>query len=160
MQITVEGFNKKVTQELREAAEFFAYQLMDSRMVRNLTLDIEKYRDLEDPGEVVNEDGTYRSRWFTINIRASKEDEDPVKTLAHEMVHVKQYAKRELRKSICVGKGLRQRRAVVWQGEPWLPKRNEDAYWDAPWEIEAYGREVGLYHKWVQHYNTKKKSTV
>lgn len=160
MQITVTGFNKKITQELREAAEFFAYQLMDPRMVRNLTLDIEKCRRLDVMGECINEDDTYRSRWFTINIRASKEDEDPVKTLAHEMVHVKQYAKRELRKSVRVGKGPYARRASVWQGELWLPKRKEDAYWDAPWEVQAYGLEVGLYHKWDQHYNAKNKGTL
>jgi hypothetical protein len=35
-----------------------------------------------------------------------------------------------------------------WMGQIWKPKGKEDAYFDAPWEIEAYGREVGLNHKW------------
>lgn len=157
MQISISGFNKKIAQELREAAEFFALQLMDPRMVRNITLDIEKCRRLDVMGECVDEDGTRNPRWFTINLRVDKDDEDPIKTLAHEMVHVKQYAKNELSKSIRVSKGSGFKLATIWKGEPWLPKRKEDHYWDAPWEIEAYGREVGLYHKWVQHYNAKKK---
>jgi hypothetical protein len=36
-------------------------------------------------------------------------------------------------------------------GEVWKAKRKEDDYFDSPWEIEAYGREVGLYAKWVQY---------
>ena len=156
MIITVEGFSKKQALEIEEAAEFFANQLMDPRMVRNLTIDIERNRKLDVMGEVTNEDDTTTSRWFTITLRGAKDDEDVIKTLAHEMVHVKQYAKNELSKQMRVTRGLGFRLATKWQGEFWKPKSKEDPYWDAPWEIEAYGREVGLYHKWVQHWNKKK----
>lgn len=156
MIITVEGFSKKQALEIEEAAEFFAHQLMDPRMVRNLTIDIERNRKLDVMGEVTNEDDTTTSRWFTITLRGAKDDEDVIKTLAHEMVHVKQYAKNELSKQMRVTRGLGFRLATKWQGEFWKPKSKEDPYWDAPWEIEAYGREVGLYHKWVQHWNSKK----
>jgi hypothetical protein len=106
-------------------------------------------------GECIDEDGTRNPRWFTINLRDAKDDEDVIKTLAHEMVHVKQHAKNELSKQIRVTKGKSFQLASIWKGKPWLPKRKEDLYWDAPWEIEAYGREVGLYYKWLQHVNSK-----
>lgn len=160
MQVSVEGFSKKKTAELTEAVEFFARQLMHGKMVNNLTIDIEKCHRLDVMGECINEDDTRNPRWFTINLRDSKDDEDIVKTLAHEMVHVKQYAKNELAKvdqwvarKTARGVGKRLVIASKWMGKIWKPSTKENEYWDCPWEIEAYGREVGLYHKWVEHYN-------
>ena len=155
MQISVEGFSKKKTDEIVEACQFFAKQLMHGKMVNNLTIDIEKARRLDVMGECIDEDGTRNPRWFTINLRDAKDDEDVIKTLAHEMVHVKQYAKNELSKEIRVAKGKGFHMASKWMGKPWVAKSKEDSYWDCPWEIEAYGREVGLYHKWVQHTSAK-----
>lgn len=157
MLITVTGFNKSKTAEIEEAVEFFARQLLHGKTVNNLTIDIEKTRRLDVQGECIDEDGTRNPRWFTINIRDAKDDDDVIKTLAHEMVHVKQYAKNELAKEIRVSKGGGFRMATRWQGKPWSPKSKEDPYWDCPWEIEAYGREVGLYHKWVEHLSCKMK---
>ena len=57
-------------------------------------------------------------------------------TVAHEMVHVKQYVRREL-----VGD-------YTWQGKTINPKRCD--YWDQPWEIEAHGRECGLFVRWAE----------
>ena len=38
--------------------------------------------------------------------------------------------------------------ARMWKGAPWVPGKDERVSLDSPWEIEAYGREVGLYHRW------------
>jgi hypothetical protein len=52
------------------------------------------------------------------------------------MVHVKQYAKRELRQLPSTNNEVCK----------WLGKRYEWEmhYWDRPWEIDAHGREKGL----------------
>lgn len=63
-----------------------------------------------------------------------------VVNLAHEMVHVKQFARGELYESTRMSK---QR----WMGE-WLDK--EPDYWDQPWEIEAHGRECGLFIRYCE----------
>ena len=34
-----------------------------------------------------------------------------------------------------------------WQGE-WLA--TDPDYWDQPWEIEAHGRECGLFVRWAE----------
>lgn len=149
MNVNVKGFGKKKSAELREACEFYALQLMDPRMVRNLQIDIERTAKSDVQGECVDEDGVRNPRWFTINLRDAKDDDDVLKTLAHEMVHVKQYAKNELKSGIVVPARGGIRVTSRWMGENWNPKGKEDHYWDAPWEIEAYGREVGLYHKWI-----------
>lgn len=57
-------------------------------------------------------------------------------TVAHEMVHVKQYARRELTGD------------YTWQGRTYGPKCCD--YWDQPWEIEAHGRELGLFIRWAE----------
>jgi hypothetical protein len=148
MIVNVFGAGKQRSADLEEAAQFFANLLMDPRMVRNLEIDVEVEPGLDVMGECINEDDTKNSRYFTI--RLNRNHSDDIKTLAHEMVHVKQYAKNELGKQLRVSRGG-LKITTQWQGNDWNPKRKEDAYFDAPWEIEAYGREVGLYAKWVQY---------
>ena len=63
-----------------------------------------------------------------------------LETIAHEMVHVKQYARRELHPV-----------NETWCGKTYNPKKV--SYWDLPWEIEAHGREVGLFVRWAEKEN-------
>lgn len=149
MQLNIKGFTQKQTAELAEAANFFAHILMDPRMVRNLIIDIEHTRKSDVQGECVDEDGTRNPRWFTINLRGAKGDDDIIKTLAHEMVHVKQHAKNELQSGVMIASRGGLKMTSKWMGEIWKPKGKEDHYYDSPWEIEAYGREIGLYHRWL-----------
>jgi len=60
-----------------------------------------------------------------------------LETIAHEMVHVKQYARRELHPV-----------HDTWCGKTYNPEKV--SYWDLPWEIEAHGREVGLFVRWAE----------
>lgn len=58
--------------------------------------------------------------------------EQLIQTLAHEMVHVKQYAKGQLKV------------VTPKRGEPyftWLGKKVKSKYHESPWELEAFGRE-------------------
>lgn len=150
MQITITGMigKRKEKALLREAAEFFAHQLMDPRTVRNITLDIEVRGNMDVDGECVDEDGVRNPRWFTIGLKL-QDIEEMIKVLGHEMVHVKQHAKNELVSGVwgITRGGIKM--SHKWQGEIWKPKGKEDHYYDSPWEIEAYGREVGLYHHWI-----------
>ena len=150
MIINTSGAGKQHKKALEEAARFFANQLMDPRMVRNLVIDLEVRKNMRVDGECVDEDGTRNPRWFTIGLK-NQDVEEMIKILGHEMVHVKQHAKNELQNGHVVpGRGGLQIYSR-WMGKIWKPKGKEDHYFDAPWEIEAYGREVGLYHKWVQY---------
>lgn len=151
MNITITGTtSKKLKAELTEAANFFAAQLMDPRMVRRLTLDIEVSNRSPVDGECINEDGVRNPRWFTIGLK--KQDiNEMIKTLGHEMVHVRQYAKNQLQSGIMVPTRGGLKMTSRWMGEIWKPKGKEHQYFDSPWEVEAFGREVGLFHKWVEH---------
>ena len=63
---------------------------------------------------------------YEIDIKRSLRLRDMLTTLAHEMVHVKQYELGQY--------------------------KNEDEfdYWDKPSEIEAHGRETGLFVTWAE----------
>jgi len=63
---------------------------------------------------------------YEIDIKRSLRLRDLLTTLAHEMVHVKQYELGQY--------------------------KNEDEfdYWDKPSEIEAHGRETGLFVTWAE----------
>lgn len=151
MNITIAGMigKRKEKALLKEAAEFFANQLMDPRMVRNITIDLEVRNNMRVDGECVDEDGIRNPRWFTIGLKYQEDIEEMIKILGHEMVHVKQHAKNELQNGHAVVARGGFKIYSKWMGEIWKPKSKEDAYFDAPWEIEAYGREVGLYAKWI-----------
>jgi len=153
MDITITGMvgKRKEKALLKEAAEFFAAQLMDPRMVRNLTIDLEVRNNMRVDGECVDEDNIRNPRWFTIGLKYQEDVEEMIKILGHEMVHVKQHSKNELQNGHVVAARGGLKIYSKWMGEIWKPKGKEDAYFDAPWEIEAYGREVGLYAKWVQY---------
>ena len=146
MIISIDGTGPRNADKLEEAARFFAAQLMHARTVQKLEIDIEVVRTLDVTGECISEDEHKNPRYFTIRLK-QQPVEEMIRTLGHEMVHVKQYAKNELSKQFRVARGG-IRIGSKWHGEFWDPKSKEDGYWDAPWEIEAYGREVGLYHKW------------
>lgn len=157
MEVSVYGTkNKKLITELTDAAEFFARCLMHGRMVDNLELDIEIENKLEVQGCCVNEDGTTRSRFFTVQLRKDNIDE-MIQTLAHEMVHVKQHAKNEHVKRFATAKGGLKIESY-WMGKLWRPSNGEVDFYDAPWEVEAYGREVGLMHRWVKYKEKRQKS--
>ena len=149
VEISITGMVGKRNEKamLDAAARFFAEQLMDTRMVRNLKINIEVRKGIDIDGECVNEDGIRNPRWFTIGLKYQDINE-MIKTLGHEMVHVKQHAKNELQTGIFVASRGGHNMHNRWQGTIWKPKAKEDAYFDSPWEIEAYGREVGLFYKW------------
>jgi hypothetical protein len=80
-------------------------------------------------------------------------------TVAHEMVHVKQYARREITDYVH-SNGVASK-AKYWK---WKDRMVSDAtdYWDLPWEIEANGRECGLFIRWAQQegYGDKKWANI
>jgi len=55
------------------------------------------------------------------------------------MVHVKQFARNEHKQMLITG-------SCKWMGR--TINTNKVDYWDLPWEIEANGREVGLFLNW------------
>ena len=129
MQITVTGMGSKRKQkdQLIEAAQFFAEQLMDPRMVRNLSIDLEVRNNMRVDGECVDEDGIRNPRWFTIGLKYQEDVEEMIKILGHEMVHVKQHAKNELQNGHVVAARGGLQIYSRWMGKIWKPKGKKGA---------------------------------
>jgi hypothetical protein len=88
-----------------------------------------------------------RPRDFELEIEKNMPLRKVLETICHEMVHVKQYARGELYESQRIAK-------YRWQGK--YISNNID-YWDQPWEIEAHGREAGLFIRWAEKEGLAKK---
>lgn len=137
--------DKRLKTLLAVAAEFYCSKLMTSRMVHNIHISIELKKNLEEDGfcciEEYNNSG--KPREFTIELDKGLNEKTLLTVLAHECVHVKQYAMGELDDNLS-----------VWRGR----KVNSDKvpYWEHPWEIEAYGRERGLYVQFIEKHNLQK----
>lgn len=76
-------------------------------------------------------------RDFVIRIDTSLDPLEFLTCVMHEMVHVKQWARNEMRLYERGPFGM-----VRWHKEK-IDEKNLD-YYDLPWEIEAHGREQGL----------------
>jgi hypothetical protein len=77
-----------------------------------------------------------KAREFEIEIHSGIGASEILKTLAHEMTHIKQYVYGETNETLTRWKGIK------------VDSDNLD-YWVQPWEIEAHGMESGLFSKFA-----------
>jgi len=142
--IDVQGSGKRVRAQVEDFATYCALRLCP-RMAA-LCVTVELVPNLLEKegiyGECFPEDITdfSKPREFVIRADSRVHPRKRLITIAHEMVHVKQYAKGELYQS-------RLTQLHRWHGK-WITEEIE--YWDLPWEIEAHGREEGLFVRWAQ----------
>jgi hypothetical protein len=130
---------------IKKAANFYGEYLLQSTRVFNnihLTIEFEKFdRGSDEYGCCDYVEENCSPKFFHITLEKRLNKKELLLALAHEMVHVKQYAKGEM-------KDMRRPAHIVkWLGEKY--EINEIDYWEQPWEIEAYGREKGLYFKFL-----------
>lgn len=141
---TLTAFERKV---VKLASLFYANKLMTPRMVNSIELVINVHGEYHKRtgylGDVmpVDDEVTNRPKKFEINLDWPKRFKRMLISLGHEMVHVKQYAKGEL-------KFHERGNIVTFQKQQYT----DDEYWESPWEIEAYGREPGLWQKFKPTY--------
>lgn len=147
--IEVSGGTEKQRELVQSIAEWCAVKLMGKRLSDAVDVEIELRRDMGDClGNATWEDDNNRPREFTMEVNSSPDLRlrKILETVAHEMVHVKQYAKGEMKDLISRPANIRK-----WQGKE--IDTNTISYWDLPWEIEAYGRECGLFVRWAEENN-------
>lgn len=149
--IVVKGGSQSQKKHAESIAEFCIQKLMPR--IKNLDVVI-KLKDLTKSNAygfclAIEEDGkpADRPRLFELEVHKNMPLRKVLETVAHEMVHVKQYARGELYYSTRVAKNR-------WQGK-WVSNKLD--YWDCPWEIEAHGRECGLFVQWAEKNNLGSK---
>ena len=144
MNVYITGGNKSLRALAHSLVEYCADKLFSSNLNNKITIDIEFSKTLykEDTilGEVDFDDNNHRPKDFTMVVDCSGSKRQVMETIAHEMVHIKQYAKGELVDlSRCGG--------TKWMKDVVDGNTN---YWDLPWEIEAHGKELGLFIRWAE----------
>ena len=150
IKIHARNIDNKLKVALYAMTEFAMARLVPSNRLRNnVSINIHlKHHD--EGGEAMLEDyaDRYRPRDFKIIIdhhRAEIDDYNRIRndtewghtilrTLAHELVHVKQYL---------VGDLSWRNKGMMWKGEKFAPEYLTD-HLDTPYEVEAYGKEKGL----------------
>lgn len=152
MYLNIEGGTKKQRDLVESMAVFAGYKLMREKLADTIELDIELTRNLykEDGniGDVIWEDRNHRPKQYSMRVDSTGDLRRILETVAHEMVHVSQFA---------TGRWveLYKTKQTRWEGKV-LKKLPQ--YWDRPWEIEAHGREVGLFLQWVEANNLQNQS--
>lgn len=151
--IEVEGSNSQRRTNLTCSAVIYcAYHLLGAE-ADNLTITVKYTDELAEAGCTIFHDDCEVPLEYLIEINPDNCD-NIYSTIAHEMVHVKQFYRGELQACLKLDEdGMIAYRK--WNGEEWHPEPYEDAYFDSPWEVEAYGREVGLYRRWKKSLNEK-----
>lgn len=148
--ITGSGCRKR---ELVASMVDYCAQMLMPRIAPTISIDIQLVHNLYDKegvvGDCIPDDfaDANHPRDFVMRIDSKEPLREMLETVAHEMVHVKQFAKGELYQS---SRNSKHR----WQGQ-WVNK--DPDYWDCPWEIEAFGRQPGLFLRWVAKNNYQKK---
>lgn len=123
--------NRKLSSILRTATKFYIEQLLPNHKHNLFKIDIIGVKNLE-------ADGTFEkiaTNRYAIELKLGLDIEMMLLTLAHELVHLKQYATNELRSRVIGGQLV-----DIWKG-----KRYRNLHYDdQPWEIEALQKEQDL----------------
>lgn len=143
MFIDIKGKSVKTPRFLiKKAAIFFGEYLLGKKLAENVNLFIEFDRHDDMDGDYAYCDMIDENpRWFVVTIDRTLSKKDTFLALAHEMVHVKQYAKGQMKDL------SRPAKTVRWLGEKY--NSDEIDYWSSPWEREARGMEMELYIKFL-----------
>ena len=146
MLVEAKGSNKGVRTLVEVAAKWYAEKLMGKRLTNGLGINIKIDRNLlkkdNMEGSAIYDDDTRRPKNFTIELDSTCSIRNILITLAHEMVHVKQWAKDEMYEYYNTPKMVR------FKGKKF--NMDDVDYWDYPWEIEAYGRQLGLFVRFCE----------
>ena len=138
--------DQKERELVREFTVWAGNQLLGPKLNRNckITVSFKKFpkdKDYEGLCSVLDE--SYNPRRFLIHVEENVSLKRKMEIIAHELTHVKQFARREL---------ISKKNTDFWNGKEIDPDLE---YWLQPWEVEAFGQQTCLY-KAFRRRNCKK----
>ena len=142
IKINFNGLKTPYRKTVRSAVEFFMQELLSKRKSDNTELTV---RFIKLPSNIHgfchiddDEDNLYSPKTFNIDISSKLGLERLLETLAHEMVHMRQFRNKEL----CYRENYTRFRGVAYSLD--MPYEKE------PWEKEAYKLEKSLVKKFMK----------
>jgi hypothetical protein len=151
MIVNIKGSTKKIRALVESAAWYYAEKLMSKRLYKTLELNIKLVRNLskKEGAEglcIWDEWETAKTpRGYSIDLDSAVSLRNLLINLAHEMVHVKQWAKGEMYEYSRSPSLVRFKKSVY--------DIDDLDYYDYPWEIEAFGRQEGLFLRMCEEDN-------
>lgn len=144
--ITFRGGTLKQKRFAKSIAEFCIEKLMSFRLSKNIDIRIifknTLYKKTESFGETAYyEDSGMPPKDFVIEIDSNLKLRNMLETIAHEIVHIKQWASGEMKETEL---------SHITKFKKHKVNSQKVSYWDQPWEIEALGREEGLFIQWAE----------
>jgi hypothetical protein len=124
---------------VERAVNFYAQNLIHSKRLRDniyLTVKFNPKLTVWALASIEEYNASNKAREFMIEVHPWLGAAEILKTLAHEMVHIKQFAHGETNETLSKWKGI---------------SIDADAidYYQHPWELEAYSLETGLWTKFA-----------
>ena len=148
MILNIKGSNKDYRKLIESAAQYYAEKLVGKRLLKTIKITIDLKRGMLKKDDVEGtciwddwEDLRKTPRDFTIELDSGVNIRNLLINLAHEMVHMKQWVKGDMYEY--------SNPHIVRFMKKKYDMSNTD-YWDFPWEIEAYGRQLGLFIRWCE----------
>ena len=145
MEINVYGASNKLESYAISAVEFAMAKFFDVKdLNKYISVDVD-FTDLDVEGHCIDAgDGE-----FSIEIKKDLPMREKMIVLMHELVHMKQHIAGELEfGGIIIGKDGLKCKTTTWMGAEFDEEGTD--YFDRPWEIEAFGRQLGLFIRWVE----------
>jgi len=148
--------SRKIRIILGEAAEFYVDKLFHKNLARNIILTIKFDDNFKEDGECIVDIDARKPRCFIIRISADMPLDDILKTLAHEITHMKQFAKGEFQVfSQTVGTTVYDHVYIGgWKGKTQTAVGLD--YFNLPWEMEANAYMIALHQQFIytsKHFN-------
>lgn len=152
--ITYKGFDEKPILNPLHLEQF--YNVIDFSLTHllwkeknskriNISIYIERSNNLDgNIGETEVDDDNYKE--FSIYLSKKLKGYNLLSTVVHELTHVKQYVRKDLRFTSSLNISL-------WKGKKFYDKKY--SYWLYPWEIEAYGYEKCIMEYYINSQRLK-----
>ena len=145
MEIWVYKASTELKSYVVSAVEFAMAKFFDVKdLDKYISVDVD-FTDLDVEGHCIDAgDGE-----FSIEIKKDLPMREKMIVLMHELVHMKQHIAGELEfGGIIIGKDGLKCKTTTWMGAEFDEEGTD--YFDRPWEIEAFGRQLGLFIRWVE----------
>lgn len=148
--IKVVGGNRKKRKLIKNAARWMLGYTLGNRLASNITLKINVTDQMKDTlfyGSVIWEDDNHRPRKYDMELCNYLKDSMLYKVLAHEIVHIRQYATGDLKDLATHADYCKWKNTLV-QSEG----RGSGSYFNLPWEVEARREQSVILGEWKRAY--------
>ena len=118
----------KIPKKLKNAIDFFATELFTPQMKRHVEVRV-RQRDLgtwHGFASIEDYNSLGQPRSFVIELHKNDNEAEKLKTLAHELCHVRQYVRGELNEAMNTWKGCKiDSDAIPYDDQPWEKEANK-----------------------------------